>query len=318
MALIILVHHLLPFAFPNYELPLIGTNLSHAVDVFFVLSGFVLSYVYGRDLPFSRDTFKRYFVHRIARILPLAWLTVIVSFAVHKAVVVMGMQMNHPLDTSLRNFIGNLLFLDSNLPGFQSASMKWSVSNEMVAYFLLFPLTYLLAGSSKKLLLLLLCIVCFQILFWEELSQMGRFFSRCAPCFLAGCLLYHFSPMIKNNGINIALFMAGILGFLFLENRFQTIFSFLIVMSGVSNEGSLARIFSSRPMMFLGDISYSLYLLHGIFVIGVAGILRLFPESRETVSLWIVIPMLLSLFTAYLSYRFFENPLRRRIRAISG
>ena len=73
------------------------------------------------------------------------------------------------------------------------------------------------------------------------------------------------------------------------------------------------RIFSWKPVCFVGRISYGIYLLHD----GVIALLRGLPfhvfTNGSTAPWWLAIPlrMALSIGAAALSYRFFESPILR-------
>ena len=49
----------------------------HPVDVFFMLSGFILGYVYIHDIKNPKINFKDYLLKRFARIAPLHYLTML-------------------------------------------------------------------------------------------------------------------------------------------------------------------------------------------------------------------------------------------------
>jgi peptidoglycan/LPS O-acetylase OafA/YrhL len=309
MALLVLMLHLIPFLYADQRFP-VDFQLNHAVDVFFVLSGYILLYVYSRDLPFTSAKFFHFAKHRIARIVPLAWLSVLIYFAIFKAASVAGLQTNHPHDVSAGGFVANLLFLDSNIPNIQSVGTKWSVSNEMVAYFAVFPLAFLLFGTRRKVIAIFLVVASFQAFFWSELSAMGPLFSQCIPEFLSGCLIFAFFPGDIDDSTAIVLALVGAAGFILAPGRFQVLFASLIVLSLLNDSSRLGRIFANGPMMFLGDISYSLYMLHGIFVIAVSAILRGYPQLRASYGIWILLPFSGSLATAYFSFHFWERPCR--------
>jgi len=69
-----------PKPFPSVFAPFY-TNGQAAVDVFFVISGFILSYVYLSRISDASDAW-RYVVKRIARLYPLHFVTLIVVAAI--------------------------------------------------------------------------------------------------------------------------------------------------------------------------------------------------------------------------------------------
>lgn len=315
MALTILVHHLAPFAFAGNVLP-IELNLHHAVDIFFVLSGYVLALSYQRKLPFDWAGFLGFVRSRVIRIVPVAWMFVASMFIAHGLIAWSGSRMNHPLDTSLANFVANLLFLDSNLPWFESAGPKWSVSNEMVAYLFLFPLAPL--ARKVPLVSILLCAL-LPIVLWQPLSELGTLFSRCIPGFFAGVSLFFLLERLATRPIALVVWKASVLTglalFFVAPNSFQVVAA-LLVIAGVLGLPSLETISRSHPIFaWLGDISYPLYLTHAWYVLLVAGILAKIPFLRATFPLWGILVAVLAVVTAHLVHHRFERPVGHWLKA---
>lgn len=81
----------------------------------------------------------------------------------------------------------------------------------------------------------------------------------------------------------------------------------LLIAGGTAPRAPMSRLLASRPMVAIGDLSYSWYLWHWpLIVFGLA----LLPHAG-----WVApAAAVVSILPAWASYRFLENPIRRRIR----
>ena len=73
--------------------------------------------------------------------------------------------------------------------------------------------------------------------------------------------------------------------------------------AGVHRTSPVSRVLATRPLVALGDVSYSWYLWHWPLIVFAAVLLPGEPAA-------LVIAALGSLLPAWLSYRFVEQPLR--------
>lgn len=77
-----------------------------------------------------------------------------------------------------------------------------------------------------------------------------------------------------------------------------------VIVAGTSDQGGAARLLGLRPMVWIGGLSYSLYLWHWPLLIAVG---NLYGAPGQKVGLMVVA---FSFITAWLSNRFVENPIR--------
>lgn len=243
------------------------------VPLFFILSGFILIHTY-RD-KFTIFTWREYFNFiglRIARIYPaylvaLAAMALLVWFAA-----LAGMPYraaSYPL--SVLPFEALMLhqWLPTKFEGWNFPD--WSVSAEWFAYLFVFPvaiwLLRILSGVNH-LTKIALTLALFGV---EPIVRTGWCISMVSVLFLAGALM---SDLHKRLPIPPHLDLAGALlllgGLLFAPeflNRYPSIFLMVLgtLILGLSNNaGIISRLLATRLTVFLGVISYSLYLSHGI------------------------------------------------------
>ncbi|MGN7614310.1 acyltransferase family protein [Magnetococcales bacterium HHB-1] len=267
-------------AFYTFDHPAINTlvlNGGLGVDLFFVLSGFILSLIYAPRLKngLNIKAYKTFIIKRLARIYPLHLATllgyVLLIFIAQR----INYQPNPDYFFDGYHALLNLLLVHGwNLslgPSWNAPS--WSISAEWFAYLFLFPLCMNILRRQVLLIPLLLVI-----LFWALYDTLAGFFHvgitfeggvlRIIPEFLAGYLLYRLTPFLKRIPYmgTIAL-IAGFALLMYLPykgelNRIIPLI-FMLIIYGVYQENHLSRrLFANPVTLFLGEISYAVYLVH--------------------------------------------------------
>ena len=309
------------------------------VDIFFILSGFILAHTYSNKIDVTASTFrlevKNYFLKRVARIMPIYILTTVAALLLNIYAAKENLRVSYTnpeylntINISL-NFAGLQQWLDR--PSFNGPS--WSVSCEIAVY-IFFPLLISLVTIVHKKRFLafhFLFFVFAYILYLLPLFVKHHSFNinprmlQCFSEFSMGVLLREFAPSyrIRQSHRTITLFgLVTLFVLLFYSRRFYQLgflatpllVILLILVIYLSNHSK--SFFLSKIWIPLGLWSYSLYLSHGIW----QSVLEL-SDIRSIKNLlffrFAQIFLLLSLpiFTAGLLYRFVENPLRRKIVA---
>jgi peptidoglycan/LPS O-acetylase OafA/YrhL len=319
-----------------------------AVDLFFMLSGFVISHVYHGV--FSRrvsgQNYRDFLKARLARIYPLH-LTVLLAFV---ATVVAGRAAVYarggsfgpfPLvgERSVGAFFANLLMLQ----GIWAHQLSWndpawSISLEFLAY-LLFPVVFPTLWRAGTVLKTGIAVVLLVVLGWLAYSTGDDFnqwngigaIMRCLPEFLIGALLYSFyksrvlaSVLATNTAFLVAiLLLCGLLHSAAPDFSIIPVFA-LLILTAVGNQGRLRPMLNSAPFLWLGNVSYSLYLIHGFVLFVAIEAMRAhaavdFAKLPLNLSLALMTAMLaVSLALATFSYRFVEVAGRHWLRERLG
>lgn len=312
-------------------------------DYFFVLSGFILTHVYGQSLQNPKPgAVYNYLVHRIARVYPLHVfvLGLLVAFECMRWVIAQHttVVMHHEIftgSTSLKYIPSNLLLIQAW--GIHHSNSwndpAWSVSAEFACY-LIFP--WIISSGITRSLRSALMLVLFSCcgLLWIQLTRhtfdvtydLGvprAFFS-----FSIGCVLRQYLPQLRNlvsrvSPTLVQLATMSVIVFLFAWKGAKGIyfipFWVLLIVSLTFEQTRVARALSWGPLVKLGDISYSIYLMHililWIFLLGrdlfpdfVAPFLALPPAIAAT--FFLTVTTVVSWFT----FKYIENPGRRFIR----
>ncbi len=266
MALWILAYHTSPNGFGLFRVSSYGYL---AVDVFFVLSGYVLMHSHGGQFKCLTWTSSVSFWRlRWWRVYPLCLLSVILSISLFHA---------------LRGFwptggriIESLLILDGwARPGIGLNVPAWSLGVEVVGY-LAFPLVArcLMGLNGRQSIVCLALVLSAATVYmsiiddtWDH-SYGFPAVARMTAGFGAGCLLFTLEAAAPSRSreygdILIGAAVAG-LACVLLADQLTLVLPFLacLVYGAAASQGRGAAVLGSWPFLFFGRISFSLYLTH--------------------------------------------------------
>lgn len=321
------------------------------VDFFFVLSGFVLSHVYKRDADAGRFDYWGFVTKRFGRIYPmhLATLAAFIVLGVVSAALGLHYSVWDPaaslqLDRGAmsRGLITHLTLVHAwgSTQGLMFNLPSWSISAEWFAY-LLFPVYMLLFRSIKAgplvqlglaaAVFVAMAIGCFAVLHLE-LTKMSWNIGilRIFPEFLLGVGLYvfgqHWTAGLTGARVGFAASLAVTVAALFAagsDERLAAAAAMVAVLglAGVvlfAADGSRTgafKVLSAPFLVLLGEISYSVYMLH--LLVGIVLFDLVAPGLRPTgdVAAIASISGALALITAlsWLTYTVIEVPARRAV-----
>lgn len=317
-AIAVMIYHYL--SWNKIEFFQVGT---FGVYIFFILSGFSMWHVYGhREL--SKKNLHNFFVARFARIFPLYFLVnLLVYFG----------------STPLKTFLLNITFLFGvAAPGLTSGvTGGWSIGIEWVFY-LIFPIFWIFAPTMTYLLLLLAAAIAINQIYvgslfrqadlriaWIDYSNFPVFLVYFVAGMLSAKLYQNTASLRINSKYNWTYSMAtcACLAFVFfypsdtVENYLWGYhFTALVVISMLAV--LLCSYIQSLPApvikicTFLGDISFSAYLVHYfVYTYG----MRIRDAYFPSLELSYVLPMLVisTLCIAYILFRLYEMPARNLI-----
>ncbi len=334
-ALVALLHMHFEEIIPNqFWEPFIGVAVSwYPVDVFFMLSGFILGYVYVSDIQKPKIDYKDYLVKRFARVAPLHYLTILGAGVM--ALVALYFDLPNR-GYHLSEILPQLLMVHAypiiGNGGWNGPS--WSISMEFFAYLFLFPLVFtLVAKTGKNYLLILLYFIALAII-WAVSDHSTRGWpaiTRITCHFSIGYLLYALTTF-KNPALQVAskfvsLWLLLAIVWMFMQNLFsqttsrllfQAIFA-LLILGSADNKSSLAKtILANKVFLWLGIISYSIYMIHGL--IGKVIHVCVGKISDDLlIQVFVVIgAYVFLLVVSWVSYQFFEVPARNYVTKISS
>ena len=246
------------------------------VEMFFVLSGFVLTHGYA----FKPISFKSFFISRTFRIFPLhlfMLLLVLASEIIKYLAYQYGVPFNNaPLagDESLSFLVYHLFLVQSWLPfvpstGFNNPS--WSISIEYYMYMIFF-VTLLFNKINKAYLWVLISLIRFIFLLnnfgvYEVIRGLSSFFLG-SLMYLLYKKLYYICINISKNYFSLieAFILLSIIYILSSDMEYKSIIAtiaFALQMFVFAFEKGIISIFLKKSFfLHIGKLSYSMYLLH--------------------------------------------------------
>lgn len=343
-ALLVVFYHIM-FQHPGYELGILR-NAALFVDFFFVLSGFIMFHNYSGLSTWPG--FRRFIALRFFRTYPLhvVMLAVFLGYEILQYALVTL----YDLPTSTAPFTNNnattlllnvLLLNGVGIADLSFNTPAWSISTEFWAY-VIFGLGMLLVTRQRGQLLLFATLSIGSLAFLATrhdpslTAHWQRFLPRCLHGFFLGATLRgvmlierdgvgspFFASLLQSLSVGLAVALVSVAqgAWLWLELVIPLAFSAVIASFVLWPRTAIVRAFTNAPLLWLGKISYSIYMVHLIVVQLLQAFMRLVlkaPIHDETLmvgdtvgSFAVVLALTLVLGIAAASYRFIEEPARR-------
>ena len=303
------------------------------VDVFFVISGYLITTLINREITDDAFSILDFYQRRARRILPALY--VVVGFCA-----ICGCTFYTPDDLKRLGltiiatavFLSNVIFwLQSGYFGAQIDELPllhtWSLAVEE-QFYATFPLYCWLISKLKPLhryaITLILCASSFALSAWSvRVFPSATFFlapTRAWELLVGALLAIDFLPDITQVRFSFAIGFAGLIMIVAAALLYsgRTIFpgpaalvpgtgASCVIWAGRDAENPTSKLLSQRWLVFLGKISYSLYLWH-FSLLAFASYLNVAKLSQLTTA----IILALSLVVSALSWRLIEQPFRLR------
>lgn len=318
-------HHSVPAsdAFPwSGLLVRIYDHGGSAVQLFWVISGFVFAHVYLN----RSTTFRGFLIARVARLYPLHFATLMIVAGIQCASMLWVGHWQIYTNNDLRHFALQV-FMASNWTtlsrGLSFNGPIWSVSMEILAYGLFF-----VALPVVRRFGLIAAIALAAVMWWMGLERdldipaMRRGAFLCAGYFFLGTSIYLVLQRARPNQRPMATLIIACLA-LWCLGYWYGVKHLMLASASVATVCVVARLdlIWRRPTLAwlkrLGDMSYSMYLVHvplQMLVLVVADSLFAGTRSFATSALTLPVYLLVTLVVADISYRRFEVPMSRFLR----
>ena len=300
------------------------------VDVFFVISGYLITTILIEDLENNRFSILNFYERRARRILPALYTVTITTAIASSAILYPEYLVSFAKSLiSAPLFAANFYFWSERGYFGESSELKplihlWSLAIEE-QFYIIFPLILLLFNKFKKTFYSLFALgfilslgasyyitkIHFDTAFYFPFTRAWELLAGS----LAALILHKRLVKLKAHNAEIVAFFGLILiVYSYFSFDSQTPFpgiyavipvvgTFLFVISA-SSSFYLKKLFSLKPIVFLGLLSFSLYLWHQP-IFSLSRHLRLFDNNFIELSL-------LTLLLSYLTYRNVEAPFRNK------
>lgn len=249
------------------------------VDIFFVISGFLITGILNKEFLNGSYSIKNFYLRRIRRIIPLVLLINIIAIIIGYIIMLPDDYENLAQSVIATNFFSN------NILQYVTTGNYWEVANDFKPlmhtwslgieeqYYIIFPLIFILLTKRKnKLFLILLILTIISLLSFVFTKNAGIAFYMLHTRFFElsiGGLVALKKDQLKDNRFLSDLILVLLCIILFfdfgLSNTIKVILSviFTSILIGINNQNSIAnKILSFKPIVFIGTISFSLYMWH--------------------------------------------------------
>ncbi|MGH8201346.1 MAG: acyltransferase family protein [Steroidobacteraceae bacterium] len=296
------------------------------VDLFFVLSGYLITSILlkTRDRP---TYFRTFYLRRTLRIFPPYYALLIIVFV--------ALPLVRPVEQRLREdgwmfwlYIGNFLFAAHGWQSMRALNLTWSLAIEE-QFYLLWPALVRLVNRHFGAVCIALCILLPALRFalWD--AHVGWMWLHVmmplrADSFAWGALVALYprrfawaSALI----IPIAILtgmreyyqpgeIVGTIGYSLNAACAAGLISLAL------RDGPFARTLSFRPLRYIGEVSYGIYLYHALTFLAVTHVVH-FHHTVAGGFEQVVVVSAISVGVAAISYHFFEQPILKLKNKIS-
>jgi len=307
--------------------------LSSGVDLFFVLSGFLLGGILINNIN-SKNYFKTFYIRRFCRILPLYFLLIIICVVLVYVFPVFNFFEGEIPFVSYLTFTQNFFMGKIGFMGSDVLAITWSLAVEE-QFYLFLPLIIFVTRSKNLhgvVFFFVLCSILFRTLFpgingvWNLafiLHRMDSLFIGVSTFMIYSEYLKRRNDVFYNKSLNvililiIAVLLVGILlyfaNIVSLSNiKFTWIAFFyasIILFVLINKDKKIINIIDNKLLGFIGKISFGIYIYHQLIIHIIFQFMRNTKPVLNNYNdlILILTAFLFTVLISFISYTFFER-----------
>lgn len=305
--IIVVIFHMtgaaLSYGFSDSILSTLGTWGASGVDIFFVISGFIMVYICHK----KQRTPKEFIINRLTRIAPLYWILTI-AFGLMLALLPSAFR-----DTTfdINHILSSLIFM-SQLLGFghPTISPGWTLEYEfafytLFAFFLFLPMPKNLIITSIALLI---------IAIFTSINSVIIEFSY---GLLAGWLFIN-GKLKKHAKVLFLIGSIALIASIAYQEKIHRVFSWgtpsLLIVLGCAHLNQI----KNNTIILLGNASYSIYLTHILVMPIYLKIITRLDINNTPADIIIIAGTLLCMASGILTHMLLEKPMSNLIQKLKS
>lgn len=324
--LMVILFHMSFVSSYYFHFDLLGlTKLSRTggADYFFVLTGFMMYYIYSNSFG-HKEKFRSFLVKRFSRLVPYYWLLTLVV-VIFFYFVSIGYSYTKDMKTILTSF-----FLIPT-PGMPIIYSAWSLQNTLLFYIVFALFIY----SSRPFMKIFVGLWISAILFFMMTSTtfsnpfLTTMFNKINLDFVLGawCAYYSMHRTIKHGNTFLIIglmgyaytWISGIQSFWRFDETIMYSISATCLMFGIVSIDMKKEIKLPRVFNYLGNASFSIYLVHPPFLGFVAAVLVNLGITNIIGNVAsIIITVITVVIMGCLAHSYIEKPLAEGLKHISS
>ena len=307
------------------------------VELFFILSGFILCHVYRTSVEDGRFRYGGFLWNRLARIYPLHLATLAGMGVLALGAAAAGMAVDGNI-LSWSSLPANLLLLHAW--GFADTAAwnhpSWSISAEWFAYLTFPAFAWGAIRMKRRPVLAVALAAAFVVMLYAAFQRLSGFpltqatiawgALRIVPCFAYGCALHAFwrakpahNQLAALASVAVSAAATGAAAAFGAPDALIVVGLGIVILSLARLAQCGSKLLAAPPFVYLGEISYSVYMVcipwMIVFVNGAAKLLQL---SDERLPLWLWLVFLFSVIPlSAASYHLIEKPARERMKLLA-